>query len=125
VKLPSLNDQIGQEFPKGELVDAPDGITLSDVFYPSEVSGTVKADKAYLYMGGVKSENPLDSVSVVIVDEGDAVAVAVSGGFIMATYHTPDPNKITSVALHITAPQYGAVPATTATGDDDALYTVG
>ena len=125
VKLPSLNDQIGQAFPEGELVDAPAGITLSGGFLPSEESGTVQANEAYLYMGGVTSENPLDSVSVVIVDEGDAVAVAVSGGLIMATYHTPDPNKITSVALQITAPQYGAVPATTATGGNDALYTVG
>lgn len=123
VKLPSLNDKVGQSFPEGELVNAPDGITLSGGFYPSD--STVQANKEYLYMGGVTSENPLDSVSVVIVDEGDAVAVAVSGGLIMATYHTPDPNKITSVALHITAPQYGAAPATTATGDDDALYTVG
>lgn len=128
VKLPSLNDKIGQAFPAGELVGAPAGITLEDGFVVNGDSvgndSKVQPDKKYLYVATVNSANPLDSVSVVIDDEGDAVAAGASGGIIIANYHTPDPNKITSVALTITAPKYGEAPATTATGDNDALYTV-
>ena len=124
VKLPSLNDKVGQSFPKGELVDAPAGITLSGGFLPEEDS-TVQADKEYLYIGEVKSDDPLDSISVVIVNEGDAVAAGASGGLIVARYHTPDPNKIDIVALTVTAPKYGETPATSAAGANDTLYTVG
>lgn len=122
VKLPSLNDKVGQSFPKGELVDAPAGITLSGGFLPEEDS-TVQADKEYLYIGEVKSDDPLDSISVVIVNEGDAVAAGASGGLILAKYHTPDPNKIDIVALKIDAPAYGKAPAAAATGED-TRYTV-
>lgn len=124
VKLPSLNDKVGQSFPKGELVDAPAGITLSGGFLPEEDS-TVQADKEYLYIGEVKSDDPLDSISVVIVNECDAVAAGASGGLIVARYHTPDPNKIDIVALTVTAPKYGETPATSAAGANDTLYTVG
>ena len=129
VKLPSLNDKVGESFTTGELVEAPAGITLDDGFYVNGDSvgndSKVQPDKKYLYVATVKSENSLDSVSVVIVDEGDAVAAATSGGIIIASYHTPDTNKITSVALTITAPKYGEAPATSATGANDTLYTVG
>ena len=124
VELPSLNAKVGQQFPEGKLVNASDGIKLSGGFLPDEEDGIVQAGKEYVYIGQVTSENSLDSISVVIRDEGDAVAAAASGGFIVARYHTPDPNKIDIVALTVTAPKYGDAPATSATGANDTLYTV-
>ena len=124
VELPSLNAKVGQQFPEGKLVNASDGIKLSGGFLPDEEDGIVQAGKEYVYIGQVTSENSLDSISVVIRDEGDAVAAAASGGFIVARYHTPDPNKIDIVALTVTAPKYGDAPATSATGANDTLYIV-
>ena len=124
VELPSLNAKVGQQFPEGKLVNASDGIKLSGGFLPNEEDGIVQAGKEYVYIGQVTSENSLDSISVVIRDEGDAVAAAASGGLIVARYHTPDPNKIDIVALTVTAPKYGETPATSAAGANDTLYTV-
>ena len=139
VKLPTLNDKIGQSFPAAELVDTtlPDDVELTSSVYESifdpPIAGSVKPNKTYFYAVNLQFKNSSNditkayNVSYTVTDGGDAVYHTdnLAGYGILARYQTPDTSKISSVALTVTAPKYGEAPATTATGANDTLYTVG
>ena len=139
VKLPTLNDKIGQSFPAAELVDTtlPDDVELTSSVYENifddPITGSVKPNKTYLYAVNLKFKNSSNditkayNVSYTVTDGGDAEYHTdnLAGYGILARYQTPDTSKINSVALTVTAPKYGEAPATTATGANDTLYTVG
>ena len=139
VKLPTLNDKIGQSFPAAELVGTtlPDDVELTSSVYESifdpPIAGSVKPNKTYFYAVNLQFKNSSNditkayNVSYTVTDGGDAVyhTENLAGYGILARYQTPDTSKISSVALTVTAPKYGEAPATTATGANDTLYTVG
>ena len=139
VKLPTLNDKIGQSFPAAELVDTtlPDDVELTSSVYENifedPITGSVKPNKTYLYAVNLQFKNSSNditkayNVSYTVTDGGDAEYHTdnLAGYGILARYQTPDTSKINSVALTVTAPKYGKAPATTATGTNDTLYTVG
>ena len=139
VKLPTLNDKIGQSFPAAELVNTtlPDDVELTTSVYESifdpPIAGSVKPNKTYFYAVNLQFKNSSNditkayNVSYTVTDGGDAVYHTdnLAGYGILARYQTPDTSKISSVALTVTAPKYGEAPATTATGANDTLYTVG
>ena len=139
VKLPTLNDKIGQSFPAAELVDTtlPDDVELTSSVYENifedPITGSVKPNKTYLYMVNLQFKNSSNditeayNVSYTVTDGGDAEYHTdnLAGYGILARYQTPDTSKINSVALTVTAPKYGKAPVTTATGANDTLYTVG
>lgn len=139
VKLPTLNDKIGQSFPAAELVGTtlPDDVELTSSVYESifdpPIAGSVKPNKTYFYAVNLQFKNSSNditkayNVSYTVTDGGDAVYHTdnLAGYGILARYQTPDTSKISSVALTVTAPKYGEAPATTATGANDTLYTVG
>ena len=139
VKLPTLNDKIGQSFPAAELVGTtlPDDVELTSSVYESifdpPIAGYVKPNKTYFYAVNLQFKNSSNditkayNVSYTVTDGGDAVYHTdnLAGYGILARYQTPDTSKISSVALTVTAPKYGEAPATTATGANDTLYTVG
>ena len=139
VKLPTLNDKIGQSFPAAELVDTtlPDDVELTSSVYENifedPITGSVKPNKTYLYMVNLQFKNSSNditeayNVSYTVTDGGDAEYHTdnLAGYGILARYQTPDTSKINSVALTVTAPKYGEAPATTATGANDTQYTVG
>ena len=144
VKLPTLNDKIGQSLPEAELVDTtlPDDVELTTSVYENilddPITGSVAPNKTYFYAVWLKLGNN-DSVEAItkkynvsytVTDGGDAEYHTdnVAGYGVLARYQTPnaaDTSKISSVALTVTAPKYGEAPATTATGANDTLYTVG
>ena len=144
VKLPSLNDKIGQSFPEAELVNTtlPDDVELTTSVYENifdaPITGSVAPNKTYFYAVWLKLGNN-DSVEAItkkynvsytVTDGGDAEYHTdnVAGYGVLARYQTPDASatsKISSVALTVTAPKYGEAPATTATGANNTLYTVG
>ena len=144
VKLPTLNDKIGQSLPEAELVDTtlPDDVELTTSVYENilddPITGSVAPNKTYFYAVWLKLGNN-DSVEAItkkynvsytVTDGGDAEYHTdnVAGYGVLARYQTPnaaDTSKISSVALTVTAPKYGEAPATTATGANDNLYTVG
>ena len=138
VKLPTLNDKIGQIFPAAELVDTtlPDDVELTSSVYENifgdPIAGSVAQNKTYFYVVMLQLKGGSDvtkayNVSYTVTDGGDAVYHTdnLAGYGILARYQTPDTSKINSVALTVTAPKYGEAPATTATGANDTLYTVG
>ena len=144
VKLPTLNDKIGQSFPAAKLVDTtlPDDVELTTSVYENifgePITGSVEPNKTYFYAVWLKLGNndSVDAitkaynVSYTVTDGGDAEYHTdnLAGNGVLARYKTPaapDTSKISSVALTVTAPKYGEAPATTATGADDTLYTVG
>ena len=139
VKLPTLNDKIGQSFPAAELVDTtlPDDVKLTSSVYENilgaPITGSVNPNKTYFYKVNLQFKNSSDditeayNVSYTVTDGGDAEYHTdnLAGYGILARYQTPDTSKINSVALTVTAPKYGEAPATTATGANDTLYTVG
>ena len=141
VKLPTLNDKIGQSFPAAELVDTnlPDDVELTTSVYENifddPITGSVAPNKTYFYRVKLQLEGGSDvtkayNVSYTVTDGGDAVYHTddLAGSGILARYQTPaapDTSKISSVALTVTAPKYGDAPATTATGANDTLYDVG
>lgn len=139
VKLPTLNDKIGQSFPAAELVDTtlPDDVELTSSVYENifedPITGSVKPNKTYLYAVNLKFKNSSNditkayNVSYTVTDGGDAEYHTdnLAGYGILARYQTPDTSKINSVALTVTAPKYGEAPATTATGANDTRYTFG
>ena len=139
VKLPTLNDKIGQSFPAAELVDTtlPVDVELTTSVYEnifaSPITGSVEPNKTYFYAVKLQFKNSSDditkayNVSYTVTDGGDAEYHTdnLAGYGILARYQTPDTSKISSVALTVTAPKYGEAPATTATGANDTLYTVG
>ena len=139
VKLPTLNDKIGQSFPAAELVDTtlPDDVELTSSVYENifddPITGSVKPNKTYLYAVNLQFKNSSNditkayNVSYTVTDGGDAEYHTdnLAGYGILARYQTPDTSKINSVALTVTAPKYGEAPATTATGANDTRYTVG
>lgn len=139
VKLPTLNDKIGQSFPAAELVDTtlPDDVELTSSVYENifddPITGSVKPNKTYLYAVNLKFKNSSNditkayNVSYTVTDGGDAEYHTddLAGYGILARYQTPDTSKINSVALTVTAPKYGEAPATTATRANDTRYTVG
>ena len=139
VKLPTLNDKIGQIFPAAELVDTtlPDDVELTSSVYEnifaSPITGSVAPNKTYFYAVKLQFKDSSDditkayNVSYEATDGGDAEYHTdnLAGYGILARYKTPDTSKINSVALTVTAPKYGEAPATTATGANDTLYTVG
>ena len=144
VKLPTLNDKIGQSFPAAKLVDTtlPGDVELTTSVYENilddPITGSVAPNKTYFYAVWLKLGNN-DSVEAItkkynvsytVTDGGDAEYHTdnVAGYGVLARYQTPnaaDTSKISSVALTVTAPKYGEAPATTATGANDTLYTVG
>ena len=142
VKLPTLNDKIGQSFPAAELVDTtlPDDVELTTSVYENifgePITGSVEPNKTYFYAVWLKLGNndSVDAitkaynVSYTVTDGGDAEYHTdnLAGNGVLARYKTPDAaatNKINSVALTVTAPEYGEAPATTATGAD-GTFTV-
>ena len=139
VKLPTLNDKIGQIFPAAELVDTtlPDDVELTSSVYEnifaSPITGSVAPNKTYFYAVKLQFKDSSDditeayNVSYEATDGGDAEYHTdnLAGYGILARYKTPDTSKINSVALTVTAPKYGEAPATTATGANNTLYTVG
>ena len=141
VKLPTLNDKIGQSFPAAELVDTtlPDEVELTTSVYEDifgdPITGSVAQNKTYFYAVMLQLKGGSDvtkayNVSYTVTDGGDAVYHTdnLAGYGILARYQTSDTaatSKISSVALTVTAPQYGDAPATKATGANDTLYTVG
>ena len=143
VKLPTLNDKIGQSLPAAELVDTtlPENVTFTYNVYENDISTEVtdpdykvKPNQKYFYLVWLKLGDSTDiteitktyNVSYEVTDGGDAEACNDLVGYgVLAMYQTPDTSKINSVALTVTAPKYGEAPATTATGANDTLYTVG
>ena len=142
VKLPTLSDKIGQSFPAAELVDTdlPDDVELTSsvvksIFDEEPTTGPVESNKTYFYWVKLQLKGGSDvtkayNVSYTVTDGGDAVYHTddLAGSGILARYQTPDASatsKISSVALTVTAPKYGEAPATSATGANDTLYTVG
>ena len=143
VKLPTLNDKIGQSFPAAKLVDTtlPDDVELTTSVYENifgePITGSVEPNKTYFYAVWLKLGNndSVDAitkaynVSYTVTDGGDAEYHTdnLAGNGVLARYKTPDAadtSKISSVALTVTAPKYGEVPATSATGAD-GTFTVG
>ncbi len=143
VKLPTLNDKIGQSLPAVELVDTtlPENVTFTYNVYENDISTEVtdpdykvKPNQKYFYLVWLKLGDSTDiteitktyNVSYEVTDGGDAETCTDFVGYgVLAMYQTPDTSKINSVALTVTAPKYGEAPATTATGANDTLYTVG
>ena len=144
VKLPTLNDKIGQNLPAAELVgtNLPENVELVYSVFKDNLLGEeitdpnykVKSNQKYVYMVWLKVGDSTDiteitkmyNVSYEVTDGGDAETYTDFVGYgVLATYQTPDTSKINSVALTVTAPKYGEAPATTATGANDTLYTVG
>ena len=143
VKLPTLNDKIGQSLPTVELVDTtlPENVTFTYNVYENDISTEVtdpdykvKPNQKYFYLVWLKLGDSTDiteitktyNVSYEVTDGGDAETCTDLVGYgVLAMYQTPDTSKINSVALTVTAPKYGEAPATTSTGANDTLYTVG
>ena len=144
VKLPTLNDKIGQSLPAVELVDTtlPENVALVYSVYEDNLLGEaitdpdykVKLNQKYVYVVWLKYGDSTDiteitktyNVSYEVTDGGDAENYTDLVGYgVLALYQTPDTSKINSVALTVTAPKYGEASATTATGANDTLYTVG
>ena len=143
VKLPTLNDKIGQSLPAVELVDTtlPENVTFTYNVYENDISTEVtdpdykvKPNQKYFYLVWLKLGDSTDiteitktyNVSYEVTDGGDAETCTDLVGYgVLAMYQTPDTSKINSVALTVIAPKYGEAPATTATGANDTLYTVG
>ena len=143
VKLPTLNDKIGQNLPAAELVGTtlPENVTFTYNVYENDISTEVtdpdykvKPNQKYFYVVWLKLGESTDiteitktyNVSYEVTDGGDAETYTDFVGYgVLAMYQTPDTSKINSVALTVTAPKYGDAPATTATGANDTLYTVG
>ena len=143
VKLPTLNDKIGQSLPAAELVGTtlPENVTFTYDVYENNISTKVtdpdykvKQNQKYFYSVWLKHGDSTDiteitktyNVSYEVTDGGDAETYTDLVGYgVLAMYQTPDTSKINSVALTVTAPQYGDAPATSATGANDTLYTVG
>ena len=145
VKLPTLNDKIGKSLPEVELVDTtlPENVALvysvveGDIFTGTEITDPnykVKPNQTYSYLAKLKLEGDSDiteafNVSYEVKDGGDAETYidTLPAVGVLAMYQTPDvaaTNKINSVALTVTAPEYGEAPATSATGAD-GTFTVG
>ena len=143
VKLPTLNDKIGQSLPAAKLVATtlPENVTFTYNVYENDISTEVtdpdykvKPNQKYFYLVWLKLGDSTDiteitktyNVSYEVTDGGDAETCTDFVGYgVLAMYQTPDTSKINSVALTVTAPKYGEAPATTATGANDTLYTVG
>ena len=143
VKLPTLNDKIGQSLPAVELVDTtlPENVTFTYNVYENDISTEVtdpdykvKPNQKYFYLVWLKLGDSTDiteitktyNVSYEVTDGGDTETCTDLVGYgVLAMYQTPDTSKINSVALTVTAPKYGEAPATTATGANDTRYTVG
>ena len=144
VKLPTLNDKIGQNLPAAELVgtNLPENVELVYSVFKDNLLGEeitdpnykVKSNQKYLYMVWLKVGDSTDiteitkmyNVSYEVTDGGDAETYTDFVGYgVLAMYQIPDTSKINSVALTVTAPKYGEAPATTATGANDTRYTVG
>ena len=141
VKLPTLNDKIGQSFPAAELVDTdlPDDVELTssvvkNIFDEEPTTGPVESNKTYFYWVKLQLKGGSDvtkayNVSYTVTDGGDAVYHTdnIAGLGVLARYQTPDAadtSKISNVALTVTAPEYGKAPADSATGAD-GTFTVG
>ena len=144
VKLPTLNDKIGQSLPAAELVgtNLPENVELVYSVFKDNLLGEeitdpnykVKSNQKYLYVVWLKVGDSTDITEITkmynvfyeVTDGGDAETYTDFVGYgVLAMYQTPDTSKINSVALTVTAPKYGEAPATTATGANDTLYTVG
>ena len=144
VKLPTLNDKIGQSLPAAELVDItlPENVALVYSVYEDNLLGEaitdpdykVKSNQKYVYTVWLKYGDSTDiteitktyNVSYEVTDGGDTETYTDLVGYgVLAIYQTPDTSKINSVALTVTAPKYGEAPATTATATNDTRYTVG
>ncbi|MBC8585811.1 hypothetical protein [Youxingia wuxianensis] len=146
VKLPTLNDKIGKSLPVAELVGTtlPENVTFTYNVYENDISTEVtdpdykvKPNQKYFYLVWLKLGESTDiteitkkyNVSYTVTDGGDAeTCTDFLGHGVLAMYQTPDAaatSKISSVALTVTAPKYGEAPATSATGANNTLYTVG
>ena len=129
ITLPTLNDYIGQSAPAVQTSTLPDGVTLEGAWQYNLFSpiGTdnIKPNTDYLYTGVFTGDNAKKYAYNVTIVAGDSLNQYVDSGFVLATYKTADTSKITSVALTVTAPEYGKAPTDTATGADNTRYTVG
>ena len=108
VKLPTLNDQIGQSFPAAELVGTTltDDVELTSSVYESifdpPINGSVKPNKTYFYVVNLQFKNSSNditkayNVSYTVTDGGDAVSHTdnLAGYGILARYQTPDTSNI-------------------------------
>lgn len=145
VKLPTLNDKIGQSLPEVELVDTtlPENVKFMCDVYENDISTEVtdpnykvKPNQKYFYLVWLKSGDSTDiteitktyNVSYEVKDGGDAETYTDLVGYgVLAMYQTPnaaDTSKISSVALTVTAPKYGEAPTTSVAGAD-GTFTVG
>ena len=149
VKLPTLNDKIGKSLPEAEPVGTtlPENVKFMYNVYETNISTEVtdvpeykvKPNQTYFYVVWLQPEGITDddleaitkeyNVSYTVTDGGDAVYHTdnLAGFGVFARYQTPDAadtNKISNVALTVTAPKYGEAPADSATGAD-GTFTVG
>ena len=117
VKLPTLNDKIGQNLPAAELVDTalPENVNVKFMYnvYENNISKEVtdvpdykvKPNQKYFYMVWLQPEDIAEddleaitktyNVSYTVTDGGDAETYADYAGYaVLATYQTPDTSEI-------------------------------
>ena len=115
VKLPTLNDKIGQNLPAAELVDTtlPEKVKFMYNVYENDISKEVtdvpdykvKPNQKYFYMVWLQPEDIAEddlgtitqtyNVSYTVTDGGDAETYADYAGYaVLATYQTSDTSMI-------------------------------
>ena len=115
VKLPTLNDKIGQSLPAAELVGTtlPKKVKFMYNVYENDISKEVtdvpdykvKPNQKYFYMVWLQPEDIAEddlvtitqtyNVSYTVTDDGGAETYADYAGYaVLATYQTPDTSKI-------------------------------
>lgn len=114
VKLPTLNDKIGQSLPAAELVGTtlPENVTFTYNVYENDISTEVtdpdykvKPNQKYFYLVWLQPEDSTSddfetitntyNVSYEVTDGGDAETYTDLVGYgVLATYQTPDTSTI-------------------------------
>ena len=114
VKLPTLNDKIGQSLPAAELVGTtlPENVTFTYNVYENDISTEVtdpdykvKPNQKYFYLVWLQPEDSTSddfetitntyNVSYEVTDGGDAKTYTDLVGYgVLATYQTPDTSTI-------------------------------
>ena len=130
VKLPTLNDKIGQNLPAAELVGTtlPENVTFTYNVYENDISTEVtdpdykvKPNQKYFYSVWLKHGDSTDiteitktyNVSYEVTDGGDAETYTDLVGYgVLAMYQTPDTSKI-NVSVRGKVKSYNPKNATT------------
>lgn len=127
VKLPTLNDKIGQSLPAAELVGTtlPENVTFTYNVYENDISTEVtdpdykvKPNQKYFYLVWLQPEDSTSddfetitntyNVSYEVTDGGDAKTYTDLVGYgVLATYQTPDTSTI-NVSVRGTAVSWNA-----------------